>query len=298
MLDLQKLVAVARFELLEALHSRLLVVVLTLYGAGAAISSLVFLKIMEAAEEAARHALAMSSGMAEAQLPQDLVRAHALPVAASLIADPALRQEILRMPPLSIFYGYMALLLVALLVLATSAGTMASDVSSGACRFVLFRCDRLTWALGKLLGQEVVLAAGLGCGAVMAGIVGTWQGGSFEPTAWLWLLRTSFRAWVYGSAYLGIFSGLSLVAWSAMNARALAMFTLIGFAIVHTILGSDLANARLPGLRHLNLLLPAEHRDALWSPDWARYLTGVGALLCIGALGFGAGYGVFRRRDA
>lgn len=296
--DLSKLKVVARFELLEALRSRLVVVVLTLYGAGAAIGSLLFLKTMAAAEGAARHALAQSTGADPGSLPDDLVRSHALPIAASLVKDAAIRQELVRMPPLSIFYGYMALVLVALLVLATSAGTMASDLAAGTARFTLFRCDRLTWALGKLVGHEIVLAAGLACGAILAGVVGAWHERSFDPTTWLWLLRTSFRAWIYGTAYLGIFSGLSLVARSAMGARVMGLFALIGLGIGHALLASDYVKARIPLLSHLSVVFPAAHRQALWSAEWGSYLLSIVALLAIGALGFGAGYRAFEQRDA
>src|SRR5690606_12324259 len=157
MLDGKKLQVVARFELLEALRSRLFIIVLSIYGAGAAIGSYAFLKAVEAADEAARRALSKSMGVDESQLPADLVRENALPMLTGMVRDEALREELLKMPPLSIFYGFMALNLVALFVLAISTGTMAQDLSSGAARFALFRCDRLTWASGKLVGQEVLL---------------------------------------------------------------------------------------------------------------------------------------------
>src|SRR5690606_15904717 len=159
-----------------------------------------------------------SLGIPESQLPADLVREQALPMCTSLVADAGIREELLRMPPLSIFYGYMALILVALLVLVISTGTIAADLGSGAARFALFRCDRLTWATGKLLGQEALLAAGLSVGALVAGTVGALLDAGFVPETWLWLLRTSFRAWLYGSAYLGIFLGISLVSRSALKA--------------------------------------------------------------------------------
>lgn len=297
MLDHRRLWIVARFELIEAVRSRLFLVVVGLYGAGAAIGSLVFVKIMAAAEDAARRALAASSQIPEAQVPPDLIREHALPLAAGLVRDPAIRGELLRMTPLSIFYGYMALSLVPLLVLATSAGSIAADVSSGASRFVLFRCDRLTWTAGKLVGQELLLGAGLLIGATLAGLVGLQQDPGFAAESWLWLLRASFRAWLYGSAYLGIFLGLSIVTRSALGARALALFALIASGIAHTVLASDFANAKLPGLRYLALVFPGDHQRALWSPEWASYLPAAVALLLIGTAGFGVGHYLFLRRD-
>lgn len=298
MLDAKKLWVVARFELLEALRSRLFLIVVSMYGAGAAIGSYAFIKTVEAAERAARRSLAQNLGIAESELPADLVREQALPMFTSLVEDAGIREELLRMPPLSIFYGFMALNLVALLVLVISTGTMAADLGSGAARFALFRCDRLTWASGKFLGQEALLAAGLGAGALVAGATGVMLDAGFQAETWLWLLRTSFRAWLYGSAYLGIFLGISLVSRSALKARALALFVWMGFGIVHSIVTAEFLNARIPFLRYLGVVFPAEHRQRLWSPDWGNYLLAAVPLLAIGLAGFLAGHAVFRRRDA
>jgi len=127
---------------------------------------------------------------------------------AGLVDDEATRQELLRMPPLSILYGFLALNAVVPLVLIVSAGTMAADVSSGSARYALFRCDRLTWATGKLMGQEAVLAAGLLVGALVASGVGMPADSCFQPETWFWLLRTSFRAWLYANGKDRCFSGI------------------------------------------------------------------------------------------
>ncbi len=298
MLDGKKLQVVARFELLEAMRSRLFIIVLSMYGAGAALGSYAFLKAVDAAEEAARRSLAQSMGIDPGKLPPDLVREKALPAFTSMVQDEGIREQLQSMPPLSIFYGFMALNLVALLVLVVSTGTMAGDLGSGAARFSLFRCDRLTWATGKLLGQEALLAAGLAVGALVAGAVGITLDTGFKPETWLWLLRTSFRAWLYGSAYLGLFTGVSLISRSPLKARALALFLWMGLGITHGIVTSDFLNERVSFLHYLGVLFPADHREALWSPDWGRYLFAAGALLLIGAVGFGLGHSIFRRRDA
>lgn len=289
---------VARFELAEAIRSRLFVVAMALYASGAALGSYVFIKTMAAAETAARHSLATSMGIDASQLPPDLVREKALPMFASLVDDESIRQELLRMPPLSIFYGFMTLNLVAVLVVVISAGTMAADVYSGATRYSLFRCDRLTWATGKLLGQEAVLAAGLSVGALVAGGIGMAYEAHFQSESWIWLLRTSFRAWLYANAYLGIFAGLSLVASSPLQARAFALFAWIGLGIAHSVVTAEFVNQRIPWLHYLGWLLPAAHHRSLWSPSWSTYLPSALALLVMGGVGFMLGHRVFRGRDA
>lgn len=298
MLDGRKLWIVARFELVEAIRSRLFVVAMALYASGAALGSYIFTKSVQAAEAAARQTLATSMGVDASQLPANLVREKALPMFARLVDDESIRQELLRMPPLSIFYGYVALSLVASLVLVISTGTMSADISSGAARYALFRCDRLTWATGKLLGQEAVLAAGLLAGALTAGGVGMALDPALPQELWLWLFRTSFRAWLYANAYLGIFTGISLIATSPLRARALALFTWIGLGIGHSLVTSEATNRSIPWLHYLGALFPSAHDSALWSPNWGTYLPAAAALLLMGGVGFTLGHWAFQGRDA
>src|SRR4051812_40336801 len=111
-------------------------------------------------------------------VPDDLVRREALPrVIRFLVADEALQRELVWVEPLAIFYGFMALSCVAPLLLMTSGGLHAQDIASGATRFVLTRCDRLSWSLGKLLGHATLLAVGLLVGALATGAVAQYAGG-------------------------------------------------------------------------------------------------------------------------
>lgn len=298
MVDGKKLWVVAQYELAEASRSRLLIAALTMFAAGAALSSFVFLKAVIAAEGAARSALSTQLGLDASQVPVGIVQDRALPMLASFIGDEAIRRQILQMPLLSVFYGYMALHFVAPWVLLVSTGTWAQDRASGASRFVLFRCDRLTWALGKLLGQEAVLGAGLAVGAVFAFAVESYISGQFLPLNLVWLFRTSFRAWIYANVYLGLFGGLSLFCASPLKARALALFAWLGLGLGHTLVGAS-SGSESRGVRTFLLwLFPAEHRAALWSPDWGSYAVAVAALLSMGGLAFFLGYSAFERSDA
>jgi len=294
--DLKKLQIVARFELLEALRSRLFIIVVSMYSAGAAIGSYVFLRTMAAAETAVRHELAQQSGIDPSALPPNLVREKLLPGVLGVV-DPALKEALLSMPLLTIFYGMMVLNFVALLVLVVSTGTMAADLSSGAARYALFRCDRLTWALGKLAGQGLLLAAGLSVGALAAGLVGLGVDDAFEQKTWIWLLRTSVPAWLYGSAYLGLFCGISLISRSPLVARALALFAWIGMGITHSLVTSDFVNQKVP-LRNLGYIFPGAYKESLSSHDWNTSLPAAAALLAFGAVCFAAGHALFSRRDA
>ncbi|HWO09332.1 MAG TPA: ABC transporter permease subunit [Polyangiaceae bacterium] len=294
--DLRKLALVARFELAEALRSRLVVVVLALYGAGAGLGAYIFSRTLEVAEERVREAL-LAGGGAQA-VPDDLVRQQALPrVIAFLVADPALQRELLDVEPLALFYGFMALALVAPVVLLTSGGAHASEIASGGSRFVLTRVDRLSWSLGKLAGHALLLLVGLLVGALATALVAQ-LGRGIDMGSVLWLVRASLRAWVYGLAYLGIFSCVALLVRAPSGARAVSVALLFLLWIMRSVCKSSLVAARFPLLGQLVWLFPAEHELGLWSPRWLESLAASGALLGIGAGAFGLGYARFRRGDA
>lgn len=297
-MDLEKATIVARFELAEALRSRLIVFVVGLYAAGAAVGAWLFLKFVEAAERTARQATAQAMGVPPESLPPDLVRERAIPQIAEGIADERLRAVILSMEPLSIFYGFMALNLVALLVLVISAGTHSADLESGAARFALFRVDRRSWALGKTAGQAALLALGLLVGAVVTGAMGLWLDPGFKLRTFPSLARASLAAWLYGLAYLGLFSGVSMIAKTPLRARGLAFFVLLASWVGHTIVTSEWLISEVSPLAALKWLFPGEYRTGLWYGTPEGYAISVAGLLVIGAAGFWLGSLGLERRDA
>lgn len=295
-MDIRKLSLVARFELAEALRSRLVPFVLALYGAGAALGAYGFSKALQAAEDAIRASMPGSLGAHD--IPDDLVRRQAVPrVLSAFVRDPALREELSRIDPLAVFYGFMALWLVAVLVLVTSGGAHASDRARGVTRFVLTRCDRLSWALGKLAGHAVLLALGLSAGAAVTLAVGLGQG-HFDGTSAMWLARAALRAWFYGLAWLGMFSGLALVVKTPAAARGFSVLLWFALALAHGLAESEWLTGAVPQLRHLVWLLPAQYKPLLWSPGWLESSAACLALSAIAAGGFALGHGVFRRGDA
>jgi hypothetical protein len=78
----------------------------------------------------------------------------------------------------------------------------------------------------------------------------------------------------------------------------MALFLWIGCGIAHTIVTAEFLNRRVPYLHFFGVVFPADHRQALWSPDWGTYLPAVAALLMIGTFGFFVGHRVFQGRDA
>jgi hypothetical protein len=170
-------------------------------------------------------------------------------------------------------------------------------VARGTTRFILTRCDRLSWALGKLLGHAALLAGGLLAGAAVTLIVGFAQD-RFDATSALWLLRAALRAWTYGVAYLGLFAGIALLVRAPAPARAFSVLLLFGLWIVHGLVRSDWLGRVIPGIEHAAWLFPAEYKLLLWSPNWLVSSFASLGLIGIGAAGFTLGYFAFRRSDA
>jgi hypothetical protein len=256
----------------------------------------VFSKTLEAAEEAVRQQ--MLGTLSAHAVPDDIVRQQALPrVISFLVDDEALARELSGVDPLALFYGFMALNLVAPLVLMTSGGLHSGDIASGAARFVLTRCDRLSWALGKWLGHAVLLGVGLSLGALATALVAGLRGG-IDAGSMLWLLRASFRAWIYGLSYLGLFSCVALSVRVPAQARTLSIVLLFALWIGHSICQGGYFTERLPPLRYLVWFFPAHYELALWSPNWLSSLPAMLALLGIGLGAFALGHAVFRGADA
>jgi hypothetical protein len=294
--EVRKLGVVVRFELAEALRSRLVVVVLCLYGLGAAFGAFAFVKALDAAENSVRTSL--SQTMSAHDRADEGVRRDAITqILSHMIDDRELLADLSAVDPLALFYGYMALSLVAPFVLLTSAGAHARDLRRGATRFVLTRCDRLTWALGKTLAQACLLALGLAVSALATAAVGLWLA-RFDAVTLFWLARAAVRALMYGLAYLGIFAGLALGLRVPGPAVAASVATLFGLWLGHGVTHWAWLGRELPPVRAAAWLFPGQYQELLWSPSWLVSGAAALALLSMGALAFAGGHWLFRRADA
>jgi hypothetical protein len=295
-LDTHRLGVVLRFELAEALRARLVLLVLSVYGAGAALGSYLFVRALAAAERSAQSALDAQLN-AHVLAPEGVQREAVKQVLSYLVDDPELLADLVEADPLALFYGFMALQLVTSLVLLTSAGAHATDTSRGTTRFLLTRCERLTWALGKMLAHAALLALGLGLSALATAAVGFWQG-HLSAASLPWLARAAARTLAYGLAYLGIFSGVSLAIPSPSGSRAACVLVLMGCWLGHTASQARWIAALLPGIQALGWIFPGQYQELLWSPNWLVSSGAALALLALGALGFAGGHLRFRGADA
>ena len=294
---------VARFDLGESLRSRRALVLLLLYLAGSMAGAGGFVTLLQEIESAVAAQLSVAQTQNPGAMTSTLLASDQfLDVLAGLLGDRALAAELVAVPPMALFYSWMATFFAPVLVVMTSSDTVTGELSSGSARFALFRTDRLSWAMGKLGGQTLTLGVGLLLGAIGVHAVGWIWLGRFEPgaTAW-WLLRLTGRAWIYGFAYVGIVLGVSQLTRSVNWARGLSLLALIGAGVASSALGSERLQRKfdLPVLMEtVRQLFPGAHKIELWRPELVDRLPPMLMLCAIGVTAFFVGHLVFARRDA
>lgn len=286
---------VAAFDLRESLSSRKAIVLLALYTLGSLGASLLFVRALEGIRERLEEDIGQKVSLADVMGSPGMAR-----IAGVLAGDAEVAGAIVAIPPMALFYGWLAMTFVPLLVLFTSADAVAGDVSSGAVRFSLFRTDRISWAAGKLIGQTCLMAVGVLAGAIACWAVGFVGLDGMAPvdTA-LWLLRIGGRTVVYGFAYLGMVVCASQLAVTPIRAGGLALGLMFVSSVVGSILQAEPIAARAPAVfEALSKLFPNGHYLELWHPGVVQSVGAMVGLVAIGLAFSALGFLRFSRRDA
>jgi ABC-type transport system involved in multi-copper enzyme maturation permease subunit len=286
---------VAGFDLVESLRSRKALVLLALYALGSLGGSAIFVRILVAIRERLEDDLGQRVPMQKLLESPGFAR-----VAGALAGDPEVAKAIASVPPMALFYGWLAMNFVPLLVLFTSADAISGDLASGSARFSLFRTDRFSWATGKLLGQAAMMAVGVLVGAAECWALGLvmLDGMPSVDTA-VWLLRISGRSIAYGFAYLGMVLCASQLTRTPIRSGGLALVIMFCASIGGGILRAEPVHARSPALfGALAKLVPNGHYLMLWHPGTVESLTAFAAVVAIGLAFFALGFWRFSTRDA
>jgi ABC-type transport system involved in multi-copper enzyme maturation permease subunit len=297
--SLRDALVVAGFELRDALRSRKVVVLLVLYLAGAVAACGIFLRILHEIEKTLASELAVAAASRPGAATHALfATAQFRSIVGGLVGDRALAGELLDIPPMALFYGWLALTFGPLLAVIASCDAIAGEIGQGSARFALVRADRASWAVGKLLGQAGLVAVGIFAGALAAWVMGLLFLQGFAPAdSAFWLARLGTRAWIYSLPFLGLSLGLSQVVRSANAARGAALVGLVAIGLLGE--GIEELEEVAPALGGtLMQILPRAHSLDLWRPDFLDRLPAMVMLLAIGTLWFAAGHAIFRRRDA
>ena len=298
---LRDLLLVAQFELADALRSRGVLGLLLVYLAGSVTGAAAFVSALASVEKALAAQLAVATTSKPGNITDALRDNEQFrQILGDLVGDASLVDALVAIPPMALFYGWLALTFVPALVVLSSCDTIAAELGSGSARYALARTDRLSWVLGKLTGQAALMAVGIAIGALGCWVVGFGWLAHFDAagTAW-WLLRLGSRAWVYGFAYLGLALGVSQLVRSANGARALAIAALIAVGVGRQILGIGYIAQHYPILSSTLLpLFPGYHAMDLWRPDLGGRGPAMVMLLALGGTFFALGHAVLVRRDA
>lgn len=300
-MKLASIARIAAFDFGESIRSRKALALLGLYLAGSLAATGVFIRVLQSIENTAAETLQVAATERPGAMTEEVLRnERLLSILIDLVGDESLARAVVELPPMALFYGWLAFTFIPLLVTLTSCDAIASEVATGSCRFALFRVDRHSWAAGKLLGQAALMIVG-----ILSGALGAWTLAFFfmndaDPAGTLvWLLRFSGRAAVYGFAYLGMTLGLSQVTQSVNFARGLGLLGLFFLGLGGNILESDWSTTKLLGTNlTIVQLFPQGHDLDLWRPAFTERLPGVTMLLALGLLYFVVGHLVFARRDA
>ncbi|MEL6343586.1 MAG: ABC transporter permease subunit [Myxococcota bacterium] len=298
---MRSVLLVAWFDLRESLRSRKALALMFIYLMGAMAATGIFVTVLAEVEAVMADTLmvartARPGAMTQALRESDRMQGNL----GGLLGEPGLAAELVRIPPLGLFYGWLAMSFGPLLVTFTSAEAIAGDLASGTVRFSLFRISRLEWAAGKLLGQSALLAVGMMLGAAGVWAIGWYSLMSFEPLLnAAWLVRFAGRGWIYGFAFLGMTLGVSQLTRSINGARALALAGLLGLSIGGVVLMTPQAVAFAPILADtVRQLCPNAHRLNLWRPLFTERAPALVMLLALGGTYFSLGYQWMSRRDA
>lgn len=292
---------VASFDLFESIRSRKFLALLVLHVVGAVVATLGFVEVLREFEAVVAEQLGVAETYKPGTLTDELMATpEVLDVLGGLMNDEALAQELISVPPLALFYGWMALFVLPALIVFTSSDAISTELSSGSARYALFRTQRLSWAVGKLGGQAGLLFIMTALGAVGVWVVGYSSLAGFDGpgTAW-WLARLGMRAFIYGFAFLGLALGVSQMTRSVNGSRALGLIALIGIGVLGGVTmwneAIEYAPVLLPSLQPL---FPLTHKVTLWQPELSVRAPSLAMLVALGLLYFGVGHAVMVRRDA
>ena len=286
---------VATFDLLESLKSRKAIVLLSLYAVGALGASGLFIRVLTAIRERLEEQVGKAVDMKQMMESPGMGR-----IVGALAGDAEVASAIVGIPPMALFYGWLAMNFVPLLVLFTSADAISGDLASGAVRFSLFRTDRISWALGKLIGQTSLMAVGVLVGALACWATGLlWLDDMPVAATALWLLRISGRTIVYSFAYLGMVMCASQLTRTNARAGGLALLLTFFCSVAGSVLQAEPIASQAPALfGALSKLFPGGHHLALWHPGLVESGTAMFGLVAIGLCFFALGFWRFSTRDA
>ncbi|MDD4872116.1 MAG: ABC transporter permease subunit, partial [Kiritimatiellae bacterium] len=202
---------VASHELADSIRSRRAIVLLILYLAGSIVGTLIFIKVLHEVETQVVKAMGLDPAKNPGGVTATLWESsHFREIVVHLSGDREIAEQLLRVPPLALFYAWLSFAFAPLLVVLTAAPRIAEEVWSGSVRFALFRTSRGAWCMGKYIGQACQIFLALLLSAAGAWLVGFIRMEHFAPAdSMITMFLFAVKAWIYSLAFLGLATGIS-----------------------------------------------------------------------------------------
>jgi ABC-type transport system involved in multi-copper enzyme maturation permease subunit len=280
---------IARFELAESLRSRRALAVSTLF----LLTALGLAFAYSEAVEGIRGAIGdrpLLRGAADTAYEQLLLSLAG--------GDRRMARFMASQSPAALFLVKMASWFVPILVALTSAEGIASDLGSRAARYTLLRTSRLSFALGKLLGQALLVGTVLGGSALVFFAVALVRTRDFDVAAAAASIAL-FSPFLIAHAlcFVALAALASQLVASPAAARALALALLVAAGLLLGMPGV-VQRAGLPSVfGWVSRLSPYAHHSLAFEPSALLRAAGVFAYLALATVYFWAGYLRLRARD-
>lgn len=289
---------VARFEVLRAIRTWRAVALLAIYAVAGAGASWLFVKIIGAMENALARALKVPVTHTPGAMLSELVQSDGWREAVvGMTGSPQLADHLVTVPPMALFYLWVAVLLTPFFSASAAAECIAIDVASRAVRYELLRTGRLELVVGRFGGQlaltflGTVVAMVLVFGVSMEFLVGQ-SARELLPA----LLGYLPRAFAFSVPFVALGVAASALTASAAWARVLAIGGVAGSWVALGV-ARWLETTRWPWVADLLLpILPQGWLRGLWDPGPGWLLSAV-ACAGIGASAVALGAVRFTRRD-
>jgi ABC-type transport system involved in multi-copper enzyme maturation permease subunit len=294
---------VARFELGESLRSRLLIVMILLFVGAGALGAWTYAAFVEQAEEKAAQVLdapAPRNGRPGGPLRRLRDSRSYRDVLRFFVRDEKKADYYASFPPIVVFYAFASFLFSPWLILFTSAESIASEVASRAIRYSLLRTSRLSYALGKALGQLAILIGVTGLAGLVFYLVAWIKLSGFEPAATaLGLLGYWPRIVIYTLPFLSWALFASMATASANFARIISLGGAVLLAIASGVAAwaERQGSASAGALTLLGVITPFGHAEGLRYPQGGALPADLAICLMLTVLYFSGGFLILRRRD-
>jgi ABC-type transport system involved in multi-copper enzyme maturation permease subunit len=295
---------VARYELAEAVRSRLLLVIVLLFVGAGGVAAWSFTELVQSVEDNT----ARVTGAPQTRRPGATMRRiresgsyrQGLRI---FLRDDQKADYFAAIPPIVTFFAYFSFYFLPFLVLFTSAETISTEVASRSIRYAVLRTGRLEFALGKALGQALIIVGVTALAAVVFFGIAWASLGAFEPGATLLGMMAFWpRVLLYLLPFLGWAMFASMVTRSVNAARAVSLGGGVALSIVAGLVATPprwlQGGAVFSTVRDLfGYLTPFGHYKGLGYPPGGALAGDVVVCLALTALYFAAGFSWLRKRD-